>query len=681
MKNDVLEILKKYELCDEEINFENILLLGVDNGDGEYIVAEAECSNNGICIPREKNITVRKTSDYALAYINKEDDGNEQIEIGEILSRKKAKSIFANYKKLPNIGMTKINRTPNAPTFNYIMQRAVGKLIEQYIIQNRSDLISNGKFKKSKILIFIGRPSSDAWEKQNKDYMEIISDGINLMKRRLSEKEDFKDIENVDFYVIPVSEARAAMVHEYKTGKNIKNSKNRYVAVIDGGSSTFDMVVMYQGEVICEYSRQVGAGMLDRNLLHLILLGDEALTMSAKKRDDYTNYIEDHNDEIRNIVKINSKGGELAKIRSAKEKYFGDDGVFVDENISVTLSNKKEGVIHEIMDKAFNKMSVVVDGVYQKSEEDGFHCSEDFEYLSFSRALEDFFKGAKAKFERTNPGKKIDDIIVTGGATIMPQVDEIMYSVFGIEKNEINVVDNKDAERKYSVAKGCAYLGYIELYKQIILRELLEEIVCELNKSKLKEYIVEKQTDALYLSFLQDVKTWTDSDTHWRWTDITYAPWDAQAAFEEGIKAYLDSGFLTKVKEKIKTVAYRIIGENEFDYKPQISNVIDVAGYLFTTNFRKYIKKDVLGGFFQRGISDTEILSRSDKEAVYDNFSGLYRTKIKETIKNDVIESMDQFIAKTISMFTENIKNSLIEFIEAFDSYLISEEIKSEQRG
>lgn len=676
MKNEVIGYLKEYKL-DKSVNFDEILVLGIDNGDGEYVVAEAECDNEGECDPKERAISSQRYSEYAITYLS---DDNKIVEIGSELTRKEDRYIFSNYKKLPEYGEEKANKTQkNSKTYNYVMQMAIGKLIENYIYHNSKKLMKNGAFKKKKIVIFIGRPSSKNWEAQSEEYAKIIRAGIDSMKERMSSKEGFKDIENVNFYVIPVSEARAAMIYEYKTGDN--DLEDKYIVIIDGGSSTFDMAVMYNGEVICEYSRQVGAGMLDKNLLHLTLLGDDACGMKVNDREQIADSLEKQDNKKREIKKINSKGYELAHIRSKKEEYFGDEGIYLNKGVKINLSNGQESLVHDIIDKAFNDLPVMVAASYPKNENDVFHCSEDYEYASFRAALEDFFKGAKAKLESLNSKMKIDGIIVTGGATIMPQIDEIMNEIFEIEKNKIKVANDKNAERKFSVAKGCTYLGYIELYKQIIIEKLWNDIVGKIDKEKLKDCIVDSLGDELYESYLKDFKAWIEDDKHPTLRSMKYTEWNAAAPLKRGMEKYLN-GFYGIIEKEINDTAKRIVGDTVFVYKPKVSSVIIDPGFVFHGNFQYYLKMKETGLFSKglnwflglenyRDINKTEILTKKQKEEVVDGIENRYRGGVIYSIKDDVRKQMDKYINKTVEMFSENIKEALIDFIEKFEPYMV----------
>ena len=318
------------------------------------------------------------------------------------------------------------------------------------------------------VYLFVGRPASDVWEKQAKDYQNILKNGVSGIEAvKLVDGSEAK----VKCHIIVYSEAEAAMAYEYKKG-NI--GSNEAVLIIDGGSSTFDSVLVKNGKVVNEYSRQVGAGMIEQNLFDIFLLGKEVVGLAVGQRKM------EHDKKMKMQPFDSSEGYLTLTLRLRKEGFYGSDGTNGRKDDRITaLQNgvrKSLDIDSEVMDIAVNQMPVRVERSYQDEIDPmGGNLTQD--YKSFHEAIEVFFQGAKARCIEKETGKpvKVDRIVFTGGATIMPFVQELAKNVFEVEKNGI-AMESPSEDRHFSVARGLAYMGYVELTKCHELKKLKEAV-------------------------------------------------------------------------------------------------------------------------------------------------------------------------------------------------------------
>lgn len=379
---------------------------------------------------------------------------------------------------------------------------------------------------KSEVYLFVGCPASSVWEEQAKDYQNILKEGLSELR---SVKQPNKGEIELNFHIIVYSEAEAAMAYEYKKG-NVR--PNEIILIIDGGSSTFDCVVVKDGKVINEYSRQVGAGMIEQNLFDLCILDEKTAKQDVSTRKTA------HDNVMRPQNPLDkAEGFYTVRLRQIKEDFYGTTGNAEQTGVISFLNqgNPTRKIIDsKVMDIAINKMPVRVERSYLDGN-DQFGGNSSKDYDSFREAVEDFFKGAKARCFDRKTGEKveIDRIILTGGATIMPFVQDIAKKVFEVEKKGITLEKPGD-DRHYSVSNGLAYMGYVELTKSNELKKLknsvhktMEEIRPNIDRSILKSC-----TDKIWQEcYIDQINQWvkdSSAKTLQKWSDIRYhIPFDA----------------------------------------------------------------------------------------------------------------------------------------------------------
>lgn len=560
-----------------------------------------------------------------------------------------------------------------ALTYQYLQEKTFCCFIREILQYNGRTLNAP----ESEVYLFVGRPSSNIWEEQAKNYQNILKHGLSELKSvKLPDKGEVK----VNFHIIVYSEAEAAMAYEYKKG-NIK--PNETILIIDGGSSTFDCVVVKDGEVINEYSRQVGAGMIEQNLFDICILGGETAGQNVLKRKAA------HDKVMKPVNPLdNGEGFYTVKLRQIKEDFYGSKG---NDEWPGVLPLRYQGkpdkkiIDSEMMDIAINKMPVRVERSYQ-DEADRFGGNVSQEYRSFREAVEVFFNGAKARCFDRKTGEKVapDRIILTGGATIMPFIQEIVKNVFEVEKNGIEL-EPPGVDRHYSVSNGLAYMGYVELAKRHELNKLkssahkkLEEIKKDVDSS-----VWNSCTNKLWQEcYIEQIGEWVSNPSAKKiqnWVDIHYSlPIDAvrkdlgtlleEKKVIEQINGILDAHFHQLFPQKGLQYQYRIQTEDILTaFSGQLQS-INVSLWNMLGTGQKVAKVLSFLGF--RNININTELTQEEKRKIQSSIRD-NKFAILEDLKTQVIEKTKEAREQIYNTMLHNIDKSLEAYMEDLTPYFV----------
>lgn len=432
--------------------------------------------------------------------------------------------IYTNFKKNPEAAIENYGaKLEGGLTYQYLMEKTFFCLVRN-LLKNKIILGDCRGQEEKEIFLFVGRPSSNAWESQAKEYQNILQRGLHELESKTWELEPGTKVK-VKLSVIVYSEAEAAMASEYyREDLDAKET----IVVIDGGSSTFDCVVVKDGRVLCEYSRQVGAGMIEKNMFDICLL---ELDKQKEKAGISVDQRKAEHDEKVAMIDFN-EGVHTIELRKRKEDYFGPDGnrAYDDNRYSIYMnsSRKRWDIDHAFMDLAIKKMPVRVERSYL-DEEDKFGGNDTQDYTSFWQAIQAFVKGAKARCidEKTGEEWKIDRMILTGGATVMPFVQEIIREVFQVEQNQIKL-ERPSLVRRFSVSRGLAYMGYVELkkYQELIRMEQSMHKKLESLREKISAQVRTTCKEEIWKEvYIKQIEQWVEDPsmkTLHDWIQMTY---------------------------------------------------------------------------------------------------------------------------------------------------------------
>lgn len=474
-------------------DLENINIIGVDFGAGELSsfrggIAEEENKKHTI---RTEAFNLNNASKQILYTVYSKQKNGEEVIDAPIFSQ--SEYVYSNIKCPPEYALNHYNGLlgEEIPTYETLMERTFYCLIKAIFKYNRSYSRSLKDVKKT--IIFVGRPSGGLWEKSEQEYQKILSRSLSQLKE--------EGIYSGQIDVIIYPEAAAALAYEFSKG-NIDGKET--TVIIDGGASTFDCVVIKGNQVVGEYSRQVGGGIMDENMLDLFLAdNEEEITAPIEKRLEMRKEKYD--------LMYPKQGQCLLELRKEKERYYGQTGCERRTGIyemTVNGTSRCRKINEEFMDCVVYQMPVFV----RKSnllEQEEKEC-----YPNFYEAVADFCRGAfrRCKDENQNP-RKIDRIILSGGATVMPFVKETVEEIFETEKKKIKMDRTDDPHS--SVAKGLAYMGGVEIKKYIALETIRKKVHDRFQKIQpvLENQVQRSCADHLWQEiYVEQFQEWTQDD-------------------------------------------------------------------------------------------------------------------------------------------------------------------------
>lgn len=487
-------LLKKFGITIPE-KFDIYNLIGVDYGDGEISAAYVSWNPIKECIDvlglalAANGILMKNPNAYYIN-INEENKLEKMVYSVNATSNDEKDGGFRyyNFKKCVGTAEAKSNflldnGTSSGLTYEDVMAKGFNCLVNVLFEANHYVLDRN-----KPTIILVGRPSSPGWVYSEKEYAKLLQNGLKL-------PENQKPV-----YVAIQSESTAALAREIDPKWDKRRvQKGEIVVVLDNGSSTFDVTVITPNGVEGEDSYQFGGNLLDENLLNL---------MYEKLKIKFPNAV------------LKTTQGHKLGLRMCKEAYYGIDGsnytsqIYNIELLGADSSNEKPlkwefKLDDQVMDFTIGKMPVSVFHFKKNmngtvSKEPPINCSS---WLDGCRTIyQSFYDSMKPLFKTRNAQGVLvpDRIILSGGVSVMKEVQDVVYEVFGI-KPEITDHPN------YSVSEGLAYVLGTEIKKGQLLKELINELdkVFPDNKT-LKNSIADAGADKHWKSLNDAINAWVN---------------------------------------------------------------------------------------------------------------------------------------------------------------------------
>lgn len=435
-------------------------LVGIDFGHGETTASCCEIGKGGDEAVTHLKITdstdAKEFKKKSLVYqIYEEDDSSSY----QLYSGKRC-AIHISFKD--NVCELNKNREKKEAFQNFI------RLIYEEIIKNNSFLIE----KDNDFLLYIACPTK--WdENDKKDYKEFVEKAIK------------RPIEWV------INESDAAY---------FKKKEDGLVLVVDFGSSTIDYTLMNNNQKInIDYlSNRLGARHIECDLLKYY------------KYDPKSNY------------KKRKEKSEIIKLKSGNPHLDIDTALKLElrEHKEHAYSNKdslllfKACIEHKYMGEIIQNMPEVLEILYEEDPE--YHINffnfEDQYINSYVKEVIDNFRVVKKEVYKRCQEQNLDpaklQIILTGGASIMPWVRESLQEIFEteIEKDSLPEYIVSDGIVKYAYALWNVKTKLLEVEHEFDewanenLKNIFENAVSEVcSKIELKELQAEKSNDATWV--------------------------------------------------------------------------------------------------------------------------------------------------------------------------------------
>lgn len=555
-------------------NFEDYNLIGIDFGDGElsasFVELERDKKNDSgeyeIDETNEGRISVLQLSLAPNGTLYKNvnafyhsptrtemiyDVSDTRLDSGLSGSR------YYNYKKCPgDITADSLFQKDDKTTGSISYRQA---MIEGFNCVVDTLFKSNLRISREKpTIILVGRPSSAGWESSELEYARMLRKGLKLPA---GQKEVYIAIE-------PESTAALASEMDPKYEKQRVNRKE-IVVILDSGSSTFDITVVGPNGVVGEDSYQFGGNQLDENLLTLLRSSIAAYSPGAE---------------------LESEHGHKLALRILKEGYYGIKGtgqmkrLYTPDLKNVNQSDMDEEFEFRIdkktMKKALEEMPVRAFR-FEKGLNGMPRKTPPATYKSWIDACEAIYSSfyEKMKGHFTKQGDEHhpfvpDRIILSGGVSVMPEVQETVKRAFGVEPT-ISPRPN------YSVSQGLGYVLGTEVRKKQLLNKLFSELANELpGVDSLLKSIGDAGEDEEWGNFVSAAEDWSQSPGYHSISNLKklwsteYFNRDLEASLRNGAERWYKDNCIEKmIRDMLKRNFVQLFPDYTQQFSADLSDI------------------------------------------------------------------------------------------------------------
>lgn len=651
--------------CWEEFNVpfmsgENTALVGVDLGAGNCSCALVDETKSSKVKPLYFDADATTLNLYTAFSYN-----DSKIFLGNAASSgdKTVSGPYTNFKRPPGDSAKEhYNGNLTNPTYEELMRRFFQGIVQRIFDSN----VALSEY--DRVILFVGRPASDRWLKNSVAYQKLLTKDMEINGFR------------GDVRVMICSEAQAALAYEY-SNKNIKPGE--VVLIVDCGSSTFDAVLVKDREIIGEYSRQLGAGQIE-NLMYAKILsqGDNAVMQNVEKREHMVN------EKSAKLITYR-KGYHILKLREKKEQYFGSEGDNGDvdnlryASIALPTGKLKQDIDTEFMDEILNKTPILVEFSYTGMGGD----SKDTLYPSFVAATRDFLEQTKKKVCDTKH-MKVDRVILTGGASVMPFVSEQVCQVFGknVFGTEDGIEKKRTREPAFSVGKGLTFMGYVEYLKRMVLEKCMELIREELDtrESTIRRCLTDAYVDVGWNQLIEDLRLWKNTSA-------------LGTTFREGV---IGQGFDPPIEEIRQKIQLHLNDDKDvfgWTLKERIGQIVDTtfkdlfgcsASYTLTVNLEvveavvdhrgdaehplhdiTYTPSMLLGSYASNKSFGVP-LSTGERQDYFNVVLGR-ETQVRSELNTQLWDKMEMISPRLRENLVSGLRDSLIDYLETITPFFV----------
>lgn len=367
---------------------------------------------------------------------------------------------FIYFKRSPEEFDKPCGNSPEAKAANLTSGKLMAAFIYQAVKNSLSfndDKLTAGS--RNDLSLMIGCPATEKWtaNKNKEKYAELVRKATGIQK------------------VTIVPESRAAIFSAIgSASKAISAAKG--VMVFDFGSSTADCTYMLLGRQIKEYSWDLGASLIEQQLMQNAL-------MEAKKKD-------------RTATPGAALNKMLRDLRSAKENFYQAG----EETEIVCKFNTADGKVIkqlvEINDSAMER-ATAVDVISVKAD------STTVKESSWQKLCREFM--ARGRDYLNANGLTCGVIVLTGGASHMNFIGKLCREVFGKD-----MVIVRDKTPSYCVATGLSWVSIVDERHDVCIGDakklLREDTTCSYDT--LKQAIQDAVCDHVFAIVSQETNAW-----------------------------------------------------------------------------------------------------------------------------------------------------------------------------
>ena len=278
-----------------------------------------------------------------------------------------------------------------------------------------------------------------------------------------------------------VPESRAALFSNVNKRHFKALNAQKGILVFDFGSSTADCTFMKLGVGKLEFSWRLGASEIEHNMMTLArdkVCGDSSFMPSAVSCA-----------EVREECCEN------------KEKYY--DGLLPSKKLNFSFTDESGTEMDKsfLIDDAFMHEAVYKTEICIEAE------NQQMRSGSWAELCRQFFLYAKKQLARK--GYDVSDIVLTGGASKMPFIEDICKEVFGAQHNVI-----VEEAPEYTVSNGLAWVAIVEDRFDACKQSAVEEVkgYSEYQVSAVRDALIPKIKDFLVAHIYAETDKWAEQE-------------------------------------------------------------------------------------------------------------------------------------------------------------------------
>lgn len=433
-------------------------------------------------------------------------------------------------------------------------------------------------------IILVGRPSSAHWTQSEKAYAKLLNKSLSIhacgqkvhvrqpSSAHWTKKKSYSKLFRKNrSHVLIQSESTAALARHTDPNWHDAISRDEYVIVIDCGSSTFDVTLITPMGIPedGEDSRQFGGNLLDANFLKLL---------QSSVPDGWT---------------FEVPHGTKLTLRVKKEAYYGPRGTSCEDQILkvpvVSASHERKNHRFEIDDDSVRKAVQEMPVTYFEYVESitGLSLPKRVDCDSWLAGVHKIFREFHDKLVPVLPHghAKFDRVILSGGVSIMPEVQQAVTDTFGVQPAVSESLN-------FSVAEGLAYVLGVEARKQALITQLKEKLSDYFptnwdSTSSLRSAIADAGAAEDWEAVRDSLKAWANAEgnlTQDDWRQKFFAPLFQQRVAQNLGNNVIDGTRTWYEKQKVGENIHHLL-HNTFDelfpgYKNQFAYKIDPNVYL-----------------------------------------------------------------------------------------------------
>ena len=330
------------------------------------------------------------------------------------------------------------------------------------------------------------------------------------------------------------SESRAAIFYAKSPNVNFAKEISKGAIVFDLGSSTLDFTYLSDNVKPIDYGYNLGAAIIDTAILENMILKDEDAKEFVQKYPEYRDALKfkarkfkedaySRNEESKTIG-----GFPLANIISDEQESYDD---YADIYIKLRIANLDE--LNNMISSSTNYME------------------------NLREAMKDFK-------ETKIPGKTINGVFLTGGASRMNFIRPLISEAFGLSIDKVRI-DNDNPS--LTISRGIALLGATDAITSILVKELRLKLPSMINNEELLSNLRSSLADNI------TKEAWDVVDKSCSWW-VKHGKTTDEDELKESIQKDLKFFQNNKVSSVVNNTLQQFVSESTEQIRKQMNEII-----------------------------------------------------------------------------------------------------------